>query len=118
MATGGKGRETRDARERARIYQARQQLHEGQIRRRRRDNLLAAIGGGIVILAAVGGQVAYFTAGPGAPEPEPTSSMDPTPAPSPDATDLLPPAQPVGDRRIPLSHPLNDLGPAGRTVTY
>lgn len=100
MATPGKGRESREARERARVYQARLQLHEAQSRRRRRDNLVAGIVGGLVILAAAGAQVAYFTTGPGAPEPTPGSSpsapmspspsMEPspagTPAPSTEAT--------------------------------
>lgn len=92
MATAGKGRETREARERARVYQARLQLHEAQSRRRRRDNVIAGIVGGLVILAASGAQVAYFTAGPGAPEPSPSASpgapMSPTPStePSPSGT--------------------------------
>lgn len=103
MATGGRGRDARDARERARVYQARQQLHEAQIRRRRRDNLVAGIAGGAVILAALGGQVAYFTAGPGAPEPAPSSSTEPSPtstsspdAPAPQSTEPAPQATPTG----------------------
>ncbi len=51
MAAGGKDRGTRDARERSRIYQARQKFHDDQARRRRRDNLLAGIIGGALILA-------------------------------------------------------------------
>lgn len=82
MATGGKDRSAREARERARAYQARQQLHDGQARRRRRDNLLAGIVGGILILTVLGAQTAYFTLGPGAPEPAPTQSMTPTPTPT------------------------------------
>ncbi|MGP3536695.1 dioxygenase [Microbacterium sp. RD1] len=95
MATGGKSRDAREARERARVYQARQQLHESQARRRRRDNLIAGIGGGLVLLAAIGGQVAYFATGPGAPEPTPSSSpavTDPVvPTPSSEPT----PAEPT-----------------------
>ena len=82
MATGGKDRSARESRERARVYQARQQLHDDQARRRRRDNLLAGIVGGILILGVIGAQAAYFTVGPGAPEPTPSVTPSPTtPAP-------------------------------------
>ena len=77
MATGGKDRE-RGARERARLYQARQKFHDGQARRRTRDNLIAGIVGGVLILGVIGAQTAYFVAGPGAPEPVPTSTPAPT----------------------------------------
>ncbi|GAA3745809.1 hypothetical protein GCM10022239_21760 [Leifsonia bigeumensis] len=73
-------REARAARERLRRYSARQSVHESQVRRRRRDNILAI--GGVVLVAALATvtQVVYFTAGPGAPLPEPsvTSSPDAT----------------------------------------
>ncbi|RKT37003.1 hypothetical protein DEU34_1541 [Microbacterium sp. AG1240] len=97
MATGGKDRSAKAARERARIYQARQELHTAQKRRRTRDNLIAGIAGAVIVLAAIGAQVAYFTAGPGAPEPaassEPTPSTSTAPGtgststPAPDATE-------------------------------
>ena len=83
MAAGGKDRGTRDARERSRIYQARQKFHDDQASRRRRDNLLAGIIGGALILAVLGGQIAYFTMGPGAPEPAPSPSVSPTSTPAP-----------------------------------
>jgi hypothetical protein len=87
VATGGKQRDTRAERERVRVYQARQAFHAGQSRRRTRDNLIAGIGGGLLILAIVAGQAAYFTAGPGAPGPTPTATPTPSgtgsPAPSP-----------------------------------
>lgn len=95
MATGNKDRE---ARERARVYQARQQFHASVVRRRQRDNLIAGIVGGLVVLAALGAQVAYFTAGPGAPVPSPTSSATPTPAPATSET----PAAPAGTQPAPL----------------
>jgi hypothetical protein len=85
VATSGKDRETREAREareRSRIYRARQEFHDSLQRRRRRDNLWAGIVAGVVVLAAIGGQVAYFTAGPGTPAPEPSVSESPAPAPS------------------------------------
>jgi len=89
VATGGKDRSTREARERARVYQARQQLHDDQARRRKRDNLLAGIVGGILILGVLGVQAAYFTVGPGTPEPVPSVTPTPetTPAPTPAPTD-------------------------------
>ena len=85
MATGGKDRESR---ERTRLYQARQEFHAGQGRRRTRDNLVAGIAGGLLILGVVAVQTAYFVAGPGAPEPTPTptQTMDPTPSGTPTPT--------------------------------
>ncbi len=84
MAANPRGRDRREARERARTYQARRDFHEGVVRRRRRDNLVAGIAGGVLILAVVGAQVAYYTLGPGTPAPAPSSST--TPAPSSPAT--------------------------------
>lgn len=91
MTTGGKDRSAREARERARLYQARQELHAGQERRRTRDNLIAGIAGGLLIVGVVAAQTAYFVAGPGAPEPTPTptpaQTMDPTPSVTPTPTE-------------------------------
>ena len=84
MPTGGKQRDTRAERERVRVYQARQAFHDGQSRRRTRDNLIAGIGGGILILAVVAGQAAYFMSGPGAPAPTPSTSTSPSPTTTPD----------------------------------
>ncbi|WP_345802546.1 dioxygenase [Microbacterium sp. AZCO] len=100
MAAGGKDRDARESRERARVYQARQQLHEDQARRRRRDNLLAGIIGGVLILGVIGAQAAYFTVGPGAPAPSPsvspsvapTSTDAPLPTPESTSTDAPLPA--------------------------
>ncbi len=80
MATGGKDRQSREQRERARIYQARQELHARQGRRRRRDNLLGLVVGIVVIGGAVAAQAVYFAAGPGAPSPAPTVTDAPTPS--------------------------------------
>jgi len=80
VAAGAGKRQSRDERERTRVYQARQEFHEGLIARRRRDNLIAGIAGGVLILAVVGGQIAYYTLGPGAPVPEPTATATPTPS--------------------------------------
>jgi peptidyl-prolyl cis-trans isomerase B (cyclophilin B) len=73
-------REARAARERLRRYTARQSVHASQVRRRRRDNIVAIAGVVVVAALATVTQVVYFTAGPGAPLPEPsiTSSPDAT----------------------------------------
>lgn len=86
MATGGKDRDARAARERTRLYQARRQFHADQARRRTRDNVIAGIVGGVLVLGLVAVQTVYFVAGPGAPAPAPTSTPTPsatTPAPTP-----------------------------------
>lgn len=96
MAVGSKDRkdrEARAARERTRLYQARRQFHEGQAKRRTRDNLIAGIAGGLLIVGIAAAQTAYFVAGPGAPEPAPTSTPTPTgitPTPTPTATTPTP----------------------------
>ena len=87
MATGGKGqgrsaREVREVRERNRAYRARKEYHDGQLRRRRRDDVVAGLAGGLLILAIVGGQIAYFTVGPGSSHPSPTHSATPSPTAS------------------------------------
>jgi hypothetical protein len=86
VATGGKQRDTRAERERVRVYQARQAFHADQSRRRTRDNLIAGIGGGLLILAVLAGQTAYFTVGPGAPVPTPTTTPSPSVTPAPSVT--------------------------------
>ncbi|MDQ1216449.1 MULTISPECIES: dioxygenase [Microbacterium] len=94
MAGRGKNRDDRAAQERARLYAARREYHEGLARRRSRDNIVAAVAGGVLILAAIGAQVAYFTAGPGAPVPAETPAPSPTetvPAsPTPTPSDSTP----------------------------
>lgn len=84
MASRHKDKATREARERARIYEARAQLHEERGRRRTRDNWIAGIAAGVIIAGAIAGQAVYFTVGPGAPAPSPTPTM-PAPAPSTEA---------------------------------
>jgi len=88
--SGAGNRQSREAKERTRAYQAGQQFHDGLLARRRRDNVIAGVAGGVLILAVIGGQIAYYTLGPGtpapAPSPSPTSSVTPTPEPSDDAT--------------------------------
>jgi hypothetical protein len=92
VASGSK--QQRAERERARLYQARRAHHDAQIKRRRRDNLVAGLGGGVLILAILGGQIAYFTVGAGAgtpavetPSPAPSDSTPAsTPLPTPEPT--------------------------------
>ncbi|MDJ1113762.1 dioxygenase [Microbacterium dauci] len=88
MATGksGRTRGTAQERERARLYDARRRFHESLGRRRRRDNVIAGVAGGALILAILGGQIAYYTLGPGAPVPEPAPTSTPTPTTSPAPT--------------------------------
>lgn len=110
MATRGKDRQTREQRERARAYRARVELHERQGRRRTRDNVIALVVGLVVILGAVGSQTAYFAAGPGAPEPIPSTTPSPdapatdapaSPAPEAPATDT--PSSPAPDATEPTA---------------
>jgi peptidyl-prolyl cis-trans isomerase B (cyclophilin B) len=83
VAARGKDRRTREQRERARAYQARLELHDRQGRRRTRDNLVGLIVGLLVIAGAIALQTAYFVTGPGAPIPEPSSTVSPeTPLPT------------------------------------
>ncbi|SFI33396.1 MULTISPECIES: hypothetical protein [Microbacterium] len=82
MASGAGKKGDRAAKERARLYLARQEYHHGLQRRRQRDNLIAGIAGGALILAVIGGQIAYYTLSPGTPEPAPSPSATPTPTPA------------------------------------
>ena len=67
-------RDAREARDRLKAYNARQAVHTHQVRRRRRDNLIAAIGVVAIAALATVTQVFYFSSGPGAPTPAPSSS--------------------------------------------
>ncbi|HET8958301.1 MAG TPA: peptidylprolyl isomerase [Microcella sp.] len=76
----------REARERLRRYQARQTVHDGALRRRRRDNIASLIA--VVAAAAIAsGALLAYESGPGAPEPEPSASASPTPEPTAEAPD-------------------------------
>jgi len=74
VASSKRERESREARTRLQAHAARQDVHRHDVTRRRRDNLIAV--GGIVVVAALAVlvQTVYFTAGPGAPTPEPSVS--------------------------------------------
>jgi peptidyl-prolyl cis-trans isomerase B (cyclophilin B) len=79
-------REARQARERLRAYQARQRVHERSVARRKRDNWIAGIAGVVIVALAVGAQLLYFGAGPGAVSASPSASPSAAPTPSPTAT--------------------------------
>jgi hypothetical protein len=84
-ARGSKNSQSRTAAERARLHTARTQWHEGQIRRRVRDNTIAAIVGSLIVVAAIGSQVVHAQVT--APEPTPTPTVEPTTAPTDSPTD-------------------------------
>lgn len=71
----------REARDRLRRYTARQQVHATQVRRRRRDNVVAVVAVLIVVAVAAVTQVVWATNGPGAPVPSasPSASASSTP---------------------------------------
>ncbi|MEV7933039.1 peptidylprolyl isomerase [Curtobacterium sp. NPDC089185] len=85
MAPKNQARDNREARERLRLYQARQGLHERQRRRRRRDDV---VGVGVLVLVAAlatGSQLAF--AGAQAPrDTDASASATSTPTPSASAT--------------------------------
>jgi peptidyl-prolyl cis-trans isomerase B (cyclophilin B) len=84
-------RDVREARDRLRRYNARQAVHTAQIKRRRRDNLLAGIVLVVVGAIATTTQVMYFTVGPGTPvptaTPTPTAEANVGAVPSPDVAE-------------------------------
>ena len=85
-------REAREARERLRRFNARQGVHEQQVRRRLRDNWIAIIGALVVAALATITQVVYFTAGPGMPVPAPSASASLPPAAGENVGDIPDPA--------------------------
>ncbi|MGN7798659.1 peptidylprolyl isomerase [Leifsonia sp. 22587] len=78
MAPKQNDREARQARERLRAYQARQTVHEHKVKRRKRDNWVAGIAAVVIVALAVGTQVLYFSAGPGAAKASASSSASPS----------------------------------------
>lgn len=74
MANRNTGREQQ---QRVAAYTARLRVHRDGVRRRNRDNWLAATIGGAIVVLSVAGQVVYATVGPGAPTAEPTASTQP-----------------------------------------
>lgn len=70
-------REAKEARERLKLYNARQTVHSKQVTRRKRDNLYAI--GAVIVVAALAtvAQIFYFNGGPGTPTPVPTVTEEP-----------------------------------------
>ncbi|MGO2112540.1 MAG: peptidylprolyl isomerase [Pseudoclavibacter sp.] len=82
-------KKTKEDRRRKREYEARVVVHDRQVKRTKRDNVVALITLGVVAVLAAGAQVFFFTGGPGGTvaeteDPSTTSSADATE--SPDAT--------------------------------
>ncbi|MEP6479100.1 MAG: peptidylprolyl isomerase [Rhodoglobus sp.] len=72
-------REAREARDRLRRYNARQEVHSTQVKRRKRDNLFGI--GAVVVIAALATvtQIFYFNGGPGTASPSPSASASGAP---------------------------------------
>ena len=81
-ARGSKNAQSRTSAERARLHAARTQWNEGQIRRRVRDNTIAAIVGSLIVVAAIGSQVVHAQVTAPEPEHTPTPSVEPSTAPT------------------------------------
>ncbi|MFJ3382759.1 MULTISPECIES: peptidylprolyl isomerase [unclassified Curtobacterium] len=89
MAPKNQARDNREARERLRLYEARQGLHDRQRRRRRRDNLVGV--GALVVVAALatGSQLAFAgsqSSGGASASASASASATATPTPSASAT--------------------------------
>jgi peptidyl-prolyl cis-trans isomerase B (cyclophilin B) len=95
VASGKQQRDQREARDRLQRYQARQEVHAHQNKRRLRDNIFAIAGVVVVAALAATTQIFYFTAGPGAPTPEPSSS-----ASAPTGTNVGAPDPALAESRI------------------
>ena len=117
MAPKQNDREARQARERLRAYQARQTVHLHKAKRRRRDNWVAGIAAVVIVALAVGTQLLYFSAGPGAAK----ASSSASPSATPSAAATVPPKTLAEDRTwtgtmtingVPLGVSL-DAAPAG-----
>jgi peptidyl-prolyl cis-trans isomerase B (cyclophilin B) len=102
----------RESRERLRLYTARRDVHLHQVKRRKRDNLIALLGALVVIGLAAATQVFYFSAGPGVPAPSPSGSAS---AAAGTNTDNAPDASVAEGRAWSGELTLNDI-PLGITL--
>ncbi|MHB1234511.1 MAG: peptidylprolyl isomerase [Microbacteriaceae bacterium] len=106
MASSRNGqRGGREARDRLRLYQARQSVHAHRAKRRMLDNIFSLAGVLIVVTLATITQVVYFSAGPG----RPAATASPSPSASASA-----PATVTGQNQGPV--PPKTLA-AGRSWT-
>ena len=78
----GAANRARTEQERARLYRARIEWNESQIRRRTRDNVLAGVLGGALLLGTIASQTVHAIVLDEAPEPAPIITPTPTPEPS------------------------------------
>ncbi|WP_040164376.1 hypothetical protein [Microbacterium gorillae] len=85
-AGAGKEHAARVQRERARVYEARERMHSEAVSRRRRDNIIAGIVGGVIVVGAIVGQAVYFGVGPGKPVPTVSPTSTTTVLPTPEST--------------------------------
>jgi peptidyl-prolyl cis-trans isomerase B (cyclophilin B) len=95
VASGKQQRDQREARDRLQRYQARQEVHAHQNKRRLRDNIFAIAGVIVVAALAATTQIFYFTSGPGAPTPEPSAS-----ASAPSGTNVGAPDASLAESRV------------------
>lgn len=104
-------REAREARERLRRYQARQQVHEHRLGRRKRDNLVAVGAVLVVVAIAVLAQVFYFSSGPGQVEAEPSATPSASASAAPEGENVgeVPDPSVADDRTWTGSLTLNDV---------
>jgi peptidyl-prolyl cis-trans isomerase B (cyclophilin B) len=112
-------REARESKQRLRNYQARQTVHQSQISRRKRDNLVSVIAVLVVVIVAIVVQVFYFSSGPGLPVPEASSSVAPTPVATPNASSNsgnVPPATLAAGRDWTGTMTINDNIPLALTL--
>ena len=79
-------REAHEARTRVRAFQARRSVHEHQVKRRARDNLIAGVSVAAVVALAVGAQILFFNGGPGTSEPS-AASVTPSASAAPADTE-------------------------------
>jgi len=82
VAPSNQERAAREARTRLRDYKARQTAHTERIRRRTRDNVIAAVVVVVLIAGVTAAQLFYFSSGPGAPVASPSATATPTPTAS------------------------------------
>jgi peptidyl-prolyl cis-trans isomerase B (cyclophilin B) len=82
LASKNQERAAREARERLKAYNARQEVHAHATKRRFRDNLIAIIGVVVVAGLAAATQIFYFQAGPGAAKASASASASASPSAS------------------------------------